>query len=68
MDRRNVSSDGFMLNIASVLLDLCDPFLDSPQKVRRRRGVLTRRDEAQVSDGTAGQTVLTRVGRGASAL
>ena len=29
-----MSTDGYMLNIASVLLDLCDPFLDNEQKVR----------------------------------
>jgi len=29
-----VASDGFMLNMATVLLDLSDPFLDNAQKVR----------------------------------
>lgn len=33
-DPRLTSSDGFLLNLTSVLLRLCAPFLDDQQKVR----------------------------------
>ena len=36
-----VASDGFMMNIATVLLDLSDPFLDNAQK-ERMPALLTR--------------------------
>jgi hypothetical protein len=35
-DRNNTSTDGFLLNVASVLLQLCAPFLGNLQKVRAR--------------------------------
>jgi ubiquitin conjugation factor E4 B len=33
-DRAYISTDGFLLNVASVLLRLCAPFLDDQTKVR----------------------------------
>ncbi len=36
-DRRATSSDGFLLNVAAILLELCSPFLDpKANKVRPR--------------------------------